>query len=496
MEACGSKPESLLETASRLFKSCNRFENELRNTYEDLESVLTSDTKRKTKVESLLGRAEEKLQKAIALNNLLRDLAPNTNDRQKTIEDLDQWLQNAMACHDKTTTRARDYLDGTSDKATEDAESVPSHKSIDSRSHKSSQPSSRAASMTSSQRRRALEATKLRAQKAERQTAAAMQLEKDRFDLRLKEIAEEKRRKLNELKIDEMELAGDSSVANDVNLAPLGVNDEDGGTGKLTAVWVHSIVNQTEREMGVPLPTDVVSPASRALDQATSSILDNVKSTTHIEDNLNQFADNAATDQSNVIDNTIVPSLQQHLNFNSEAVAELRPNVFGPTVISTSHSQQRPIFNGQSSLLTNSFVPKMSLWVNNHAAATTSSSLTTTRPATIFTACINTNVVSTTSVIPPRAHGSVHYESSPFPTQTLILPNTGPISAPTGHLTPFAASTINIAQPGVTMQNLVGALKSNRKGLSRSGHFPSMTETRCHGMSGRVNSRVRSTQLT
>ena len=64
MEACSSKPESLLETASRLFKSRNRFENELRNTYEDLESELTSDTKRKTKVESLLGRAEEKLQKA------------------------------------------------------------------------------------------------------------------------------------------------------------------------------------------------------------------------------------------------------------------------------------------------------------------------------------------------------------------------------------------------------------------------------------------------
>ena len=109
---------------------------------------------------------------------------------------------------------------------------------------------------------------------------------------------------------------------------------------------MHSIVNQTEREMGVHLPTDVVFPASRGLDQATISILDNVKSTTHIEDNLNQFSDNAATDQSNVIDNTIVPSLQQHLNFNSEAVTELRPNVFGSTAISTSLSQQRPNFNG------------------------------------------------------------------------------------------------------------------------------------------------------
>ena len=294
-----------------------------------------------------------------------------------------------------------------------------------------------------------------------------------------------------------MELADDSSVAN-VNLAPLGVNDEDGGTGNLTADWVHSIVNQTEREMGVPLPTDVVSPASRGLDQATSSILDNVKSTTHIEDNLNQFADNAATDQSNVIDNTIVPSLQQHLNFNSEAVAELRPNVFGSTVISTSHSQQRPIFNGQSSLLTNSYVPKMSLWVNNHAAATTSSSLTTTRPAPIFTACTNTNVVSTTAVIPPRAHGSVHYGSSPFPTQTLVLPNTGPISAPTGHLTPFAASTINVAQPGVTMQNLVEALKSNRKNplpewtLSKYDGDP----LSWHEWSGQFKSAIDSANLT
>ena len=424
--------------------------------------MLTSDTKRKTQVESLLGRAEEKLQKAITTNNQLRDLVPNTNDLQKTIEDLDQWLQNAMACQNKTTTMARDYLDGTSDKAMEVAESVPSHKSIGSRSHKSSQPSSRAASMTSSQQRRALEATKLRAHEAERQTAAAMQ--KDRFDLRLKETAKEKCRKLNELKIDELELADDSCVANDVYLAPLGVNDEDGVTSNLTADWVYSIVNQTEREKGVPLPTDVVSLASRGLDQTKSSILDNVKSTTQIEDNLNQFADNTATDQSNVIDNTIVPSLQQHLNFNSEAVAELRHNAFGSTVISTSHSQQRPNFNGQSLLLTNSYVPKMSLWVNNLVAATTSSSLTTTRPAPIFTACTNTNVVSTTAVFPPRAHGSVHYGSSPFPTQTLVLPNTGPISAPTGHLTPFAASTINVAQPGVTMQNLVEALKLNRKG--------------------------------
>ena len=152
---------------------------------------MSSEKHMKTKVESFLERAEEKLQKAITTNNQLRDLAPNTNDPQKTIEDLDQWLQNAMACRNKTATMARDYLDGTRHKATEGAESVPSHKSIGSRTQKSSKPSSRAASMTSSQRLSALEATKLRAQEAESPTADAVQLEKDRFDLRLKEIAGE-----------------------------------------------------------------------------------------------------------------------------------------------------------------------------------------------------------------------------------------------------------------------------------------------------------------
>ena len=106
-----------------------------------------------------------------------------------------------------------------------------------------------------------------------------------------------------------MELADDSSVANDVNLMPLGANDESGGTGTLTVDWVHSNKNQAERELIVPLLTEIASQASRGLDQAASSIFDNVKAATHIEDILNQFSDNAVTDQSIVIDNTIVPSL-------------------------------------------------------------------------------------------------------------------------------------------------------------------------------------------
>ena len=140
----------------------------------------------------------------------------------------------------------------------------------------------------------------------------------------------------------------------------------------------------------------------------------------------------------------------------------------------------------------------MSLWVNNHVAATMSSSLTTSRPTAIFTACTNTNVVSTTAVIPQRAHGSVRYGSSPFPTQTLVLPNTGPIAAPTGHLTPFAVPTINVVQPGVTLQNLVEAFKSNRKGPLPEWTFSKYDGDMLswHEWSGQFKSAIDSDNLT
>ena len=71
--------------------------------------------------------------------------------------------------------------------------SVNSHKINGSRSNKGSlYCASRTACMTSSQRRCALEAMKFRAQETERPNAAAIHLEKERFQLKLKEIAEEK----------------------------------------------------------------------------------------------------------------------------------------------------------------------------------------------------------------------------------------------------------------------------------------------------------------
>ena len=120
------------------------------------------------------------------------------------------------------------------------------------------------------------------------------------------------------------------------------------------------------------------------------------------------------------------------------------------------------------------------------------------RRASIFTACTDTNVVSTTAVIPPRAHGSLHYGSSPFPTQTLVLPTTGPKAPRMGLLTPFDASTVTVSQPGVTIQNLVEASKSNSK-----GPLPEWTHSRYdrhhlswHEWSGQFNSAIDSANLT
>ena len=93
-EANTSKPaNSLLQSAAKLIKARSKIETELSDTYKDLELVLRSDTKRKPKVEGVLRTAEEKLQKAIDINNQLKALAANTDNPQKTNEDLDEWLK-------------------------------------------------------------------------------------------------------------------------------------------------------------------------------------------------------------------------------------------------------------------------------------------------------------------------------------------------------------------------------------------------------------------
>ena len=106
-EADTSKPaNSLLQLGAKLFKVRSKIEVELSDMYKDLGLALSSDTKRKPKVEGILRNAEEKLQKAIDTNNQLKALALNTDNPQKTNEDLEEWLKNAMARHGQNTTTA------------------------------------------------------------------------------------------------------------------------------------------------------------------------------------------------------------------------------------------------------------------------------------------------------------------------------------------------------------------------------------------------------
>ena len=144
--------------------------------------------------------------------------------------------------------------------------------------------------MTSSQQRRGFKAMKLRAQETERQNAAAIQLEKGRFQLKLNDIAEEKHSKLNQLPIDQYELADDSSDVDGGKRTVLGTNEEDGGTGEQTAIWVNSIVDQSEGDGAVPHRVDIVSQTSGDPQQVSNINLGDPNATTNIVGNHNRSA--------------------------------------------------------------------------------------------------------------------------------------------------------------------------------------------------------------
>ena len=265
--------------------------------------------------------------------------------------------------------------------------------------------------MTSSQRRRALEAMKLGAQETERQNAAAIQLEKERFQLKLEEIAEEKRSKLNEFQIDEYELADDSSEVDGGKRTVLGTNEEDGVTGGETANWVNSIVGQSEGDAAVSHRVDNVSQTSGDSEQVTNINLGDPNANTNITDDHNrstpstaiphdtfvaETVDSMANTQANGVENAIIPPVQQDMRLHVEATTELQLSDHGLIGTQPSHSQGRSNnVYGQYPLVTNSYVPRMALLI---VPARTSTSITTTNSAPNNTVGTNTNVVSTTTV--------------------------------------------------------------------------------------------------
>ena len=197
---------SVLEKCNELFKALTKYQVELKDVYTELSVALQAETKRRTKIESLLGKAEERFTKCISKNSELYKLARSTEDPTATQNDLDQWLKVCMNRQEQYTDPALKFCDNPDNDAGANVESFVSRNSSASLSHKRSFSRSSYYSMTSSQRRRALAANTLKLKEVERQKEVTMQLEKDKHELKMKEMAEEKRVKVNELKIKEFEL--------------------------------------------------------------------------------------------------------------------------------------------------------------------------------------------------------------------------------------------------------------------------------------------------
>ena len=149
---------SVLEKCNKLFKARSKYEVELKDVYTELNAALQAENKRRSKIESLLGKAEERFTKCINKNSELYKLARSTEDPTATQNDLDQWLKVCMNRHEQHTDPARKFCDNPDTDAGAEVESVMSRRSSASRSHKSSVSHSSKFSMTSSQRRRTLAA--------------------------------------------------------------------------------------------------------------------------------------------------------------------------------------------------------------------------------------------------------------------------------------------------------------------------------------------------
>ena len=104
-------PTGVLDKCNKLFKACSKYEVELKDVYTELNAALQAENKRRSKIESLLGKAEERFTQCINKNSELYKLARSTEDPTATQNDLDQWLKICMNRHEQHTDPARKFCD-------------------------------------------------------------------------------------------------------------------------------------------------------------------------------------------------------------------------------------------------------------------------------------------------------------------------------------------------------------------------------------------------
>ena len=258
--------DSQQEKLQRLYEGRLKAETELNCQQQKILDALANGDRR-VRVERLVKAAEEAMTKAFAKNEQLVTLSSKTDNEEAVKADLEKWLNDVSTKNDEVLRKAREYIDNCP-KADQ-----KSHSSADSIQKASSKKSSTAnKSRSSSQRQKELLLAIHRREELERQNESLIRLakqkqelelkkldqEKERLEqeqaIRLQELEEENRQKLAEARLNEIELTEDvSETASELRetLSQLSVRSQQTTSQRITE-WVNAGNNPVSDQLQPP----------------------------------------------------------------------------------------------------------------------------------------------------------------------------------------------------------------------------------------------------
>ena len=144
---------------------------------------------RRVRVERLVTSCNDAMTKAIAKNDQLHSLAAKAENPEPLKRDLEAWLNDVTTFNDGILKRAREYIDSlpATDNASQSSTKT-ARKTVSGKSGKSG------TSKTSSQRQKELLIAKHKREELERQIETSLRLAKQKQEIELQELQQEKQR--------------------------------------------------------------------------------------------------------------------------------------------------------------------------------------------------------------------------------------------------------------------------------------------------------------
>ena len=192
--------ESLKEKVQKLFDSRTKAETELKQVQQKLVDAV-DNAERRVRVERLVTSCEEAMTKAYSRHDQLYAYAAKTTEPEQLKAELEKWLNEVTVQNDAILKRAREYIDKCSKT---DVTSETSKPATQKNSSKASHHSS--VSKTSSQRRKDLLVAQHRREEIEKQNEVALNLARQKQELELNRLHQEKERIEREQKLQMLEL--------------------------------------------------------------------------------------------------------------------------------------------------------------------------------------------------------------------------------------------------------------------------------------------------